>query len=100
MLCDIQHAIIYVGNPIPFVDLFADAVKLDVRNTWTPKITFLKRLKSPQLDEIMSFIDSKPVSANFANMKKSDKVLRLHALFNNEVDCKGLSPEAKDRIAS
>ncbi|WP_119309743.1 ParB/RepB/Spo0J family partition protein [Cohaesibacter haloalkalitolerans] len=91
---------IHVGNPVPFVDLLADTVKLDVRNTWTPNSTFLKRLKSPQLDEIMSFIDSKPVSANFANMKKSDKVARLHGLFNNEEDRNGLSPEAKDRIAS
>ncbi|SFP08136.1 hypothetical protein SAMN04488056_12114 [Cohaesibacter marisflavi] len=77
MLCDIQHAIIYVGNPIPFEDLLADTVKLDGPTTWTPNSTFFKRLKSPQLDEIMSFIDSKPVSANFANMKKSNKVARL-----------------------
>ena len=91
---------IHVGHPVPFVDLLADAVKLDVRNTWTPNSTFFKRLKADQLDEIKSFIDGKPVSANFANMKKGDKVARLHALFNNEVDRNGLSPEAKDRIAS
>ena len=52
MLCDIQHANIHVGHPIPFVDLLADAVKLDVRNTWTPNSTFLKRLKSPQVASI------------------------------------------------
>ena len=91
---------IHVGNPIPFVDLLADTVKLDVRNTWTPNSTFLKRLKAAQLDEIMSYIEGKPVSTNFAGMKKGDKVARLHALFNNEIDRNGLSQEAKDRIAS
>ncbi|PLW77126.1 hypothetical protein C0081_11275 [Cohaesibacter celericrescens] len=47
-----------------------------------------------------SFIEGKPAAAPFITMKKADKVARLHALFNNEVDRNGLSAEVKERIAA
>ncbi|SDR49134.1 ParB/RepB/Spo0J family partition protein [Pseudovibrio sp. Tun.PSC04-5.I4] len=89
-----------VGGQVPFVELVADTVELDPRKTWTPNSTFFKRLKSGQLDEVKSYIDGKPVGAEFASMKKGDKVARLHGLFNNEADRNGLSIEAKERIAN
>ena len=85
---------------IPFVELLADSLSLNVRDTWTPNSTFFKRLKAAQLDEIESYIHGKPVSASFAGMKKGGKVARLHALFNNETDRQGLPNEAKERIAT
>lgn len=83
----------------PFVELVADTVNLDPRKTWTPNNKFFKRLGSGQLDDVKSFIDGKPVGAEFSSMKKGEKVAHLHALFNNEKDRNGLPCEAKERIA-
>jgi ParB family chromosome partitioning protein len=83
---------------IPFVELLAHTVNLDVRKTWTPNSTFLNRLKSAQLDEIMAYILDRQPAKSFTGAKKGDKVARLHALFNNETDRRGYSDAEKERI--
>ena len=84
----------------PLVEMLATFTNASPREIWTPTTSFLKRLTSPQLDEIMHFIAGNPPAKSFTIMKKMDKVARLHALFNNEVDRKGMSKEAIERIAT
>lgn len=83
----------------PLVELLATETNACPRDVWTPTTSFLKRLTSAQLDQIMAFINDGEVGRNFLGMKKMDKVARLHALFNNEVDQKGLSDHARNRLA-
>jgi len=87
-------------NINPLVEALAVTTKANPREIWTPTTSFLKRLTSPQLDEVMAFIKGEHAGANFCGMKKMDKVARLHALFNNEEDRKGQSKEALKRIAT
>lgn len=84
----------------PLVEMLATFTNANPREIWTPTTSFLKRLTSPQLDEIMHFIAGNPPAKSFTGMKKMDKVARLHALFNNDVDRKGMSKEAIERIAT
>ena len=78
----------------PLVEMLATFTNANPREIWTPTASFLKRLTSPQLDEVMHFIAGNAPAKSFKGLKKMDKVARLHALFNNEVDRKGMSKEA------
>ncbi|MEJ6404937.1 ParB/RepB/Spo0J family partition protein [Yoonia sp. 2307UL14-13] len=84
----------------PLAELIATLCEADIRKVWTPTTSFLDRLKSAQLDDVLSDITGAPVSRSFAKSSKRDKVARLHALFNNPVDQRGLAPEAKARLAA
>lgn len=76
-----------------------DRLGVNTRKTWTPNTTFFKRMKSDQLDEVMAYILQRPAAQSFTKMNKRDKVARLHALFNNEVDRRGFSEPEKLRIS-
>ena len=84
----------------PLVEMLATITNTNPRDVWTPTTSFLKRLTSPQLDEIMGFIFGKAPTKSFTGQKKGDKVASLHALFNNEADRKGMKKDAIERIAT
>ena len=56
-------------------------------------------MKSAQLDDVMAYVLGKPPAASFTGCTKTDKVARLHAIFNNEVDRRGFSQDEQQRIA-
>jgi len=76
-----------------------DRLGVNIRKTWTPNTTFFKRMKSDQLDDVMAYILQRPAAQSFSKMNKRDKVARLHALFNNEVDRRGFSEAEQLRIS-
>ncbi len=77
----------------------AKDLSVNPRDTWTPNTTFFKRMKSAQLDDVMAYVLGKPPAASFTGCTKTDKVARLHAIFNNEVDRRGFSQDEQQRIA-
>lgn len=77
----------------------AKDLSVNPRNTWTPNSTFFKRMKATQLDQVMGYVLGKQPADSFTKMGKSDKVARLHAIFNNETDRRGFSEDEKQRIA-
>lgn len=95
-----QSAMFFEDRPLELLENIVNRLDVSVRETWTPNSTFFNRLKSPQLDEVMSYILQKPAGHAFTKSAKRDKVARLHALFNNDVDRRGFSDDEKQRIAN
>lgn len=95
------HASLFTnGQENNLVEVIAHCLEVNVRETWTPNTAFFNRLKSIQLDEVMAFILDRSASQSFVKSPKRDKVARLDALFNNEVDRRGFSKAEQERIVT
>lgn len=84
-------------SPSPLAEAVASMAGINTRSVWTPGESFLKRLKGPQLDQVMADIMGDGLPAAFAKMKKAEKVARLAKIFAGEKTIPPLTPAQKAR---